>query len=262
MRTAKGDRHLALPYSILKSFEGSEPVPFSLTHRRRRRRGVFPARACGCSCCRWRGWRRCARQTPANGKRSNSRSPRCTRRNRQAPMFSGSSCTQNTGVPSAYCGERLAQQVARERIKLLDADDRHVVALELVALLLQLEIDLAGAEEDAFDSILQHWSMSGITSRKLPVAHSSSVLSDLRMTQQRLGRHDHQRLAPDAQHLPAQAVEVLRGRGEVADLDVVFGGQREESFQAGAASARAPALRSRAARAARCRRGGSTCLRR
>jgi hypothetical protein len=55
------------------------------------------------------------------------------------------------------------------------------------------------------------------------------------MPQQALGREDHQRLAHapairPAAHLPPEQVEVLRRRGAVGDLDVVFRRQRQEPF--------------------------------
>ena len=42
-------------------------------------------------------------------------------------MFFGSSCTQTTGVPSAYRRQRLEQLVLVQRKQLLDADDGDVV---------------------------------------------------------------------------------------------------------------------------------------
>src|SRR5215467_2516016 len=45
------------------------------------------------------------------------------------------------------------------------------------------------------------------------------------------GQHD-QRLSPWPARLPAQHVEVLRSRGRLANLHVVFRGQLHKSFQA------------------------------
>ena len=57
------------------------------------------------------------------------------------------------------------------------------------------------------------------------------------LAEERLGRHDDERLAQRAEHLPTQRVEVLRGRGEVADLPVVLGGHREVALEPRAGSA-------------------------
>ena len=53
-------------------------------------------------------------------------------------------------------------------------------------------------------------------------------------TQQALRRHDDERLARAALHLTAQSVEVLRGRGEVADLPVTTGAALQEALKPGA----------------------------
>src|SRR3546814_16223664 len=52
------------------------------------------------------------------------------------------------------------------------------------------------------------------------------------VAQQRLGRHDDQRLAEIAQHLPTQDVEIIGRRRDVADLDIVARAQLKEAFEA------------------------------
>src|ERR1700721_2081999 len=54
------------------------------------------------------------------------------------------------------------------------------------------------------------------------------------MTQHAFGRKNDQRLAPDAEGLPAQHVEILRGRGGLANLQIVFGSQLHVALDAGA----------------------------
>ena len=54
------------------------------------------------------------------------------------------------------------------------------------------------------------------------------------MPQQALRREHDERLAPVAYHLPAKAVEVLGRRRWRDDLEIVFGGEEQESFEAGA----------------------------
>src|SRR5713226_133619 len=52
------------------------------------------------------------------------------------------------------------------------------------------------------------------------------------MAQHALGCEDDQRLAPQAAHLPAQQVEILRGGRGLANLHVVFGGELHEALHA------------------------------
>ena len=54
------------------------------------------------------------------------------------------------------------------------------------------------------------------------------------MPQHALGREDDQRLAPGAQGLAAEEVEVLRGGRGLGDLHVVAGGELEVALHAGA----------------------------
>ena len=49
--------------------------------------------------------------------------------------------------------------------------------------------------------------------------------------QQRLGRHDHQRLAEIAEQLTAQDVEVVGRRGAVCHLHVVVGAELQITLQ-------------------------------
>src|SRR5262249_41086219 len=50
--------------------------------------------------------------------------------------------------------------------------------------------------------------------------------------QQTLRRSDNERLNEIAFHLPAQHMKILRGSGEIADLDVVLGTLLEEALDA------------------------------
>ena len=130
-----------------------------------------------------------------------------------------------------------------ERIELLEAHDRDVVALALVRARRRGRSrpcpSRAGRASTFFGSTL---ATSGMTRWNAPVASSSSVETAVGVTQQALRRHDDERLAPRAQHLPAQRVEDLRRRGQVADLDVVLGAQLQEALEARARVLRALAL--------------------
>ena len=65
-----------------------------------------------------------------------------------------------------------------------------------------------------------------------PLASSSSVDTASLFRSSDFGRHDDQRLAEQADHLPAQQVEDLRRRGRLADLHVVLGAQLQEALEA------------------------------
>ena len=63
-----------------------------------------------------------------------------------------------------------------------------------------------------------------------------------------------------ALHLPAQDVEVLRGRGEIADLHVVLGAELEEALEARAGMLRALAFVAVRQQQRRCRSGAATSI--
>src|SRR5260370_28059437 len=54
------------------------------------------------------------------------------------------------------------------------------------------------------------------------------------MTQHALWREDDERLAPRAASLATQHVEILRGAGWLANLHIVFPGELQKAFDAGA----------------------------
>src|SRR5262249_48800630 len=54
------------------------------------------------------------------------------------------------------------------------------------------------------------------------------------MSQQTLGSHDHQRLAPGADGLAPQALEMLSGSRRINDLHIVFGAEMQKSFKTSA----------------------------
>ena len=108
------------------------------------------------------------------------------------------------------------------------------MTLEFFSPLLQLVIDFPAAEKHALRAL----AADAKRVREDPLESSARTFverrSHSRMAQQALGRHHDQRLAPAAQRLAPQAVEVLGRGGRVDDLDVVLGGQTEEALQAGA----------------------------
>jgi len=59
------------------------------------------------------------------------------------------------------------------------------------------------------------------------------------MPQEALGRHEDQWFAEVPLHLTPEDVEILGGRGQVADLDVVFGAELQKPLKPGAGVLRA-----------------------
>ena len=57
--------------------------------------------------------------------------------------------------------------------------------------------------------------------------------NDALMAQQRLRRHQNQRLAEIAMQLPPQNMEIIRGRRAVGDLPIIFRRELKIAFQAG-----------------------------
>src|SRR6185437_2066412 len=114
------------------------------------------------------------------------------------------------------------QQFLREGIELLDADDRDVVGLRLRAALQQIVIYLAAAQDDSANASRIHLNII----EDFPEAPRDEFIQGRTgrlQTQQTLGRHDDQRLAEIAFHLPAQQMEILCRRRRIANLHVVFG---------------------------------------
>src|SRR5258708_25685334 len=120
----------------------------------------------------------------------------------------------------------------RKRIQVLDSYDRHRLGLRLAPRFQQVEINLAAAEHDALYlggpdvvDLIDH-RLETVARQFLQTRHGQ------RMAQQALGRHDDERLAQRAQHLPAQHVEHLRRRRGNANLHVELGAELQKSLEA------------------------------
>ena len=104
---------------------------------------------------------------------------------------------------------------------------------QFLALLVQLVINLARAHQHAVDVGPLRGRSSGMTRWNRPVGTVVQRRDGSRVPQQALGGHHDQRLAPAAQHLPPQAVKILRRRRGIDDLDIVVGRQLQKPFQPG-----------------------------
>src|SRR5262249_18163687 len=100
----------------------------------------------------------------------------------------------------------------------------------LLPLFVQLVIDLAGREYDP----LHLRRRLGIEQNALEMAAGELLDGRARgrQAEQALRRQHDERLAPLAQHLSPEQVEVLCRRGRIADLDVVLGTLLEEALEA------------------------------
>ena len=106
--------------------------------------------------------------------------------------------------------------------ELLQPDDRHVRKAGFATRFEQIVVDPAAAQNEAFHAVrvdLVH------LAEHAPEAAVGDILErrggEL-VAQQALRRQHDQRLAHRADHLAAQQVEHLRGRGRQADLDVAL----------------------------------------
>ena len=141
-------------------------------------------------------------------------------------------------------GEHPLQLLHRPRVQLFDADDGDVIQfaerdlLDLFALrflgvpvgagLVQIVVDLARAEDHAGDGLLGLVGQHLVEAPRDQFFHRGGTGAGVG-----LRGHQDQRLAEVALHLPAQGVEVLGRRREVADLDIVLGAQLQIAFDAG-----------------------------
>ncbi|GIX20403.1 MAG: hypothetical protein KatS3mg120_2079 [Erythrobacter sp.] len=126
----------------------------------------------------------------------------------------------------------MAERIAGEGEELLDPHDRDVLDPGGVARLDQLIGHLARAQHEAADLFVRDCARVGKDAAELLVTDKIGLAAARhRMAQQRLGAHDDQRLPEIAQHLPAQHVEVVGRRGDVAHAHIVIGAQLEEALE-------------------------------
>ncbi len=167
--------------------------------------------------------------------------------------------------------ELLHQRLHRERIELLDPQQIDVVDAALLALLVEIEIDLARAQHDAADLAVRH-QLDLLAGERLGIVPQQAVeraagthLVEPRdhalVAQQALRRHQDQRLADLALELAAQDVEVVRRRGAIGDLHDCPRRTSAGSARAAPRNARAPGPRSRAAAGRRAPTCAAICAR-
>src|SRR5206468_659902 len=135
-------------------------------------------------------------------------------------------------------GEDGLELLRREGVELLDAHERHGVDGALAAPGEELVVDLAAAEQDApHPAALDRDPGLGRAAERDVVDHRPEPalrqLLERRdaelVAQQALRAHQHERLPEAPVDLAAEGVEVLRRRGQVADLYVVLGAELEEA---------------------------------
>ena len=133
------------------------------------------------------------------------------------------------------------QSLQREGIELLHAKEIDIVQPPLLALFVEVVIDLARAQDDATDLVILH-QLDLLALQILRIIPQQAVERGARrhfaegrdgalVAQQRLGRHENERLADVALDLSTQDVEVVRRRGAVGDLHVVLGAELEIALQ-------------------------------
>ncbi len=127
----------------------------------------------------------------------------------------------------------LLKELGRERVELLEPDDRHVGDLRGLARLQEVVVDLPSAEQElpsllAFD-LLGDLRDDPLEGARRQILHGGGRAP---MPQQALGGHHDEGLAIRADDLPAERVEDLRGGGRVDHLQVVFGAHRQEALEA------------------------------
>src|SRR5215470_13278552 len=117
--------------------------------------------------------------------------------------------------------------LVRERVELLDADDRGVVRPALATRAQDVVVDLARARDDA--SHRRRLERVDLADHRLEAALRELLQARhrLALAQQRLRGHHDQGLAERPHHLPPQQVEDLRGCRRHAHLDVVLGAELE-----------------------------------
>jgi hypothetical protein len=118
-----------------------------------------------------------------------------------------------------------------QRVELLDADDRGVGDALLLAVVDQVVVHLARAQQHTLRFARRGWILEDFLEGAGGELIESRDRS--RVAQERLRRHHDQRLAEVALHLAPQQVEEVRRRRDVRDLEVVLGAELEEAFESG-----------------------------
>src|SRR6185312_1405316 len=130
--------------------------------------------------------------------------------------------------------ENIRKQLRRERIELLQTDDRDVVAANLLSLREQIVVNHPRTKQDAADV-----SSDDVRIANHLLERAAGQIANrggrLRVTQQGLRREHNQGLADAtpvraAIHLPPQQMKILSGSRTVADLHIVFGTELEEAL--------------------------------
>src|SRR5438309_3233056 len=138
-------------------------------------------------------------------------------------------------------GEHGLELLRREGVELLDTHERHGIDRALAARGEELVVYLAAAEEDApHPAALDRDPGLGRAAERDVVDHGPEPalchLLERRdaelVAEQALRGHQHERLPEAPVHRAAEDVEVLRRRGQVADLHVVLGAELEEALEA------------------------------
>src|SRR6185312_750421 len=128
------------------------------------------------------------------------------------------------------CEHRLVV-LGRERVELLDAYQCHIAYGILAPRLQQIEVDLAAAEDHPAYSLRGQVIALADHPRKAAAGQLLEAGNRQVVPQQALRRHDDQRLAEGLQHLAAQHVEHLCGRGGHAYLHVGFRTKLQVAFE-------------------------------
>src|SRR5207253_1197308 len=135
---------------------------------------------------------------------------------------------------------RRAQLLLIQRIKLFDADNRAVGNFFLFAVGNKIEIDFSGTQDNTFDFVElatpagDRGYRIGNNFVKFSACEIFRARSRKFRAQQTFWRHQDEWLDEITLHLPPQNVEILRGRGGNADLDVVFGAGLKKPLKPGA----------------------------
>ena len=124
-------------------------------------------------------------------------------------------------------------------VELFEEDDRGRRVFSLLSFGLKFVADFSGADQDAVG-----FSDFGVGDdvEEILVREVFDRRTRVGMAQHALRSEDDQRLAPVAQGLAAQEMEILRGVRRLRDLDIVLGRELDEALDAGAGMFRALAF--------------------
>ena len=115
-----------------------------------------------------------------------------------------------------------------ERVELFDSHDSGIFDVLFVAIIAEIVVNLTRTENETLGLRGSVFLFEDFV--ELATGEFVEARDRFRMTEQRLGGHNHEWTPKIALHLSAQKMKILCRRGRVGHLDIILGAGIEEAF--------------------------------